>query len=143
MQAMAAVWSKGYDELNFIGHSWGTTLSYLGIEMSGVPIDNWVTMGSPMAGDTPRPAGLRGDWINFFSDSDPVMWLNTGPWPVLYPFGSTTPGKAAEFQHATQPFNVTGMKVPLGGSVYAGLTKEHPAYWTNRDVLARITQFLR
>ena len=143
MQAMAAVWSKGYDELNFISHRWGTVLSHQAISLGAVPIDNWVTMGSPMAADNLRPSGLRGEWINFFSNSDPVMWLSTGPWPVLYPFGSSTPGKAAEFQDATKAFNVTGMKVPLGGSVYAGLTQEHPAYWTHGRVLAKITQFLQ
>jgi Alpha/beta hydrolase len=143
MRAMEAAWSKGYDELNFIGHSWGTVLSYQAIDISAVPIDNWVTMGSPLGADLAPPAGLRREWVDFFSHSDPIMWLNLyPPFTIPNPFNITWQ-QAGIHQNATQPIDVTGMVVAHPGSVLAGLSQEHSAYWTNGGVLRDIAFWLR
>ena len=143
MQSMRAAWSKGYDELNFISHSWGTILSYQAIDMTPVPIENWVTMGSPMGAEIWTPAGLRGEWTNFYSNSDPITWLNLyPPFSIPNPFNITR-GPATQFPGATININVTNMAAQPGDSILQRLREQHTAYWSDTDVLNDITRLLQ
>jgi Alpha/beta hydrolase len=141
MRAMEAAWSKGYDELNFISHSWGTVLSYQAIDISAVPIHDWVTMGSPMGSQIWKPAGLGGVWLNFYSHHDPFMWLNLyPPFSIPNPLNITW-NQAAVFTNALN-FNRTGMANLNPGDVWGGLTQEHNAYWNDAVVLRQTALWL-
>ena len=81
------------------------------------------------------------EWINFYSHSDPIMWLNLyPPFSIPNPFNITW-NQAAVFQNATQTINRTRM-IPGVAGVIAGLRQEHNAYWVDRIVLQSIMRFL-
>jgi len=79
------VWMNGYENIDLISHSWGTTLTYDLQNSSGIPVRHWVTMGSPLKSTTPKPPGNTGDWINMYDLKDYVVHLEMFP-----PFPSTS-----------------------------------------------------
>ena len=150
--ALNIVAAKGYDAIDSIAHSWGTCVTYDAIEQSGLYIKNWVTMGSPLRGDTAKPGNV-GRWIDFYSNTDPVTWLNIFP-PFVPVSSETIPsilsnltGHSAERIHADNPWNVTGMAIPSDASrayvIFFGPFLEHPAYWTNWRVLQELATDLK
>ena len=91
--------SKGYANINVIGHSWGTVLSKDALNRGGINVGLWATMGSPLADDTQYdihnnqaippsfPLFNHGKWMNFYNLCDPVVYLCMNAplltWPVL------------------------------------------------------------
>jgi RHS repeat-associated protein len=142
--------SRGYNKVNLLGHSWGAMLSYDVLKVSGVPVDNWVTLGSPLHQDTDKPASLRGKWLDVFSQSDPVTWLRIpggyglyGAMSLFHPFISlaTLPmnavwGSSAIRTNADILSNATGMAIaaPLApGDIMVGLGPEHMGYLSDAN----------
>jgi RHS repeat-associated protein len=140
---LRTTWSKGYDKIHIVGHSWGTALSYDLLERSAVPIQHWVTLGSPLRADTPKPWSVAGDWVDFYSNSDPTTWLNIHP-----PFGilgalRATWQSAAVRVNANFSRNRTGMVVAHPGTFLDGLLYEHSAYWDDFLTMIDLVQVLR
>jgi len=77
--AQMIVWMKGYDKINVISHSWGTTLSYDLMNSGGIEMHDWVTMGSPLKKTTDKPVWVTGKWINCYSLNDPVTHFEVYP----------------------------------------------------------------
>jgi len=77
--AQMLVWMKGYDNINIISHSWGTTLSYDLMSSGGIEMHDWVTMGSPLKKTTDKPVWVTGKWINCYSLNDPVTHFEVYP----------------------------------------------------------------
>jgi pimeloyl-ACP methyl ester carboxylesterase len=72
-------WVKGYSDINVLGHSWGTALSYDLLDETPLPINHWVTMGSPLTRTTPKPTSVQGNWIDVYSNDDTVTLLEVHP----------------------------------------------------------------
>ena len=125
--------SKGYDSIDIISHSWGTCVTY-DVLQSGVHVRDWVTMGSPLRFDTPKPFGMSGDWIDIYSKTDPVTWLNCFP-----PFSSPIVGFSTFFGYTS---------LYSKGRWYADIPWQsprigHTEYWMNDEVADFIAQYLR
>jgi hypothetical protein len=127
--AQLTLWLKGYEKMNVISHSWGTTLGYDLLTGGGIEMNDWVTMGSPLNHDIQKPIWNTGKWINGYSSRDPVTYLN------MYPHSLIDSGWCPVFlpRFATKPFNPQGADVPrdttaAGSGMSLG---EHAAYWTH------------
>ena len=152
MHALDVAMAKGYDSINMIAHSWGTCITYDAIEQSGLGIKNWVTMGSPLRGDIGKPANV-GRWSDFYSNTDPVTWLNCFPpfpeidtecWQSfalsIAPLASNvTWGESSIHVNANLRRDETAMRVASLNmwNWWRGLL-EHTAYWDYSDVQTRI-----
>ena len=77
--AQLLIWMKGYNDINIISHSWGTTLSYDLMNSGGIEMHDWVTMGSPLKTTTDKPFWNTGKWINCYSLADPVVHYELYP----------------------------------------------------------------
>jgi hypothetical protein len=131
------VWMKGYNNINIISHSWGTTLTYDLQNTSGIETHDWVTMGSPLKPSTDKPVWIGGDWINCYSLWDPVIHLEI--YPPFPSVGEEALGIANAFfmlgfsgDGLTRDSNVD---IPHSHYMHSFLIGEHDAYWNNDDVL--------
>ena len=134
--AQLTLWMKGYDKMNVISHSWGTTLGYDLLSGGGIEMNDWVTMGSPLDHDIEKPIWNTGKWINAFSTRDPVTYLN------MYPHSLIDSSWCPVFlpQPANSPFNPPGVDFPINSTSGGGLpiiknVQEHGAYWKHPRVL--------
>jgi hypothetical protein len=118
--AQLLIWMKGYNDMNIISHSWGTTLAYDLMNSGGIEMHNWVTMGSPLKPTTDKPVWNTGKWINCYSLKDPVVRFEMYPpfsnMPLWGPGLTEDPNIPADFQKSYD----------MGESCF----KEHGAYWT-------------
>jgi RHS repeat-associated protein len=69
---------KGYSTVNVVAHSWGTVLSKDAMNYCAYDVGCWATMGSPLG--MTEPLFPRKSWHNYYSMSDPVVYLSM----VLY-----------------------------------------------------------
>jgi hypothetical protein len=126
--AQMLVWMKGYDKMNIISHSWGTTLSYDLMNSGGIEMHDWVTMGSPLKTSTDKPVWNTGNWINCYSVIYP-------PFPSI---GESAVGSARGIYRGSQGIFGDGLTVDqavdlqrpysMGHNIW-GLA-EHTAYWS-------------
>jgi hypothetical protein len=118
-EAMLTLQGKGYRKVNVLAHSWGTVISR-DVLLGGVgPVNTWVTMGSPLPGDTPWPPGLQ-YWLNASSPDDPIVYLG----PVL---------------GATGVMGGTGFLFNSLLPDQIGISGGHSSYWNNAFVLDTIS----
>lgn len=125
--SMLSVYQKGYHNINAISHSWGTVLSMGALNLGGMPINTWVTMGSPLPRITPRFAYQH--WLNVFSPSDPVVYAGM----FLPTLG---------LSETSEPL-YTQESPPDQFSVGQHGFDAHTCYWTNVMTTSLIAQLLR
>lgn len=130
------VWMKGYEKINIISHSWGTTLTYDLQNTSGIETHDWVTMGSPLKSTTEKPVGITGNWINYYSWRDPVVHLEMYP-PFPSTFGLPLPSVSL------LPGLSKDLKVDTQHSHTMGSIWEHGAYWNDENVLSNLRNDLQ
>ncbi len=65
---------KGYSTVNVVAHSWGTVLSKDAMNYCAYNVGCWATMGSPLG--MTDPLFPRKSWHNYYSRSDPVIYLS-------------------------------------------------------------------
>lgn len=125
---LLAIEQKGYRHLSLIGHSWGTVLSLDALEQRDVPIHTWVTMGSPLPRVTPR-FPFR-NWLNVFSPSDPVVYLEITPF----------------FRFANEPMEplfAQDSPPEQHGVGNRPLVEAHSCYWTDYMTIKLIANLLK
>jgi RHS repeat-associated protein len=134
--AQMLVWMKGYDKMNIISHSWGTTLSYDLMNSGGIEMHDWVTMGSPLKTSTDKPVWNTGNWINCYSVKDWVTHFEI--YPPFPSIGESAVGSARGIYRGSQGIFGDGLTVDqavdlqrpysMGHNIW-GLA-EHTAYWS-------------
>ena len=137
------VMDKGYKHSDVVAHSWGTTITHNVLRLSGHRVKNWVTMGSPLRHDAPKPANVI-KWLNVYSPCDPVCYLNMYPpyrltpnlGELLHPGGLF--GSWLEQQNYVRGIfsnqNVhKHIRHVFGFGLIRGF-KEHGQYWTEERV---------
>ncbi|MDD4102875.1 MAG: RHS repeat-associated core domain-containing protein, partial [Kiritimatiellae bacterium] len=125
---LLAIEQKGYRHLSLIGHSWGTVLSLDALEQRDVPIHTWVTMGSPLPRVTPR-FSFR-NWLNVFSASDPVVYLQMQP---FFRFSS----------EPMEPLFAQESPPEQHGVGNRPLLEAHSCYWTDYMTIKLIANLLK
>lgn len=123
--AQMLIWMKGYANMNFISHSWGTTLTYDVQNSGGIEMQHWVTMGSPLKSSTDKPVWNTGQWINCYDLNDPVVHLEMFP-----PFPDTS--------GLPLPESLTGPGLTVDPSVtfqypYNFRASVSPHWWVHSD----------
>lgn len=128
------IWMKGYEKINVIAHSWGTTLTYDLLSSGGIVFNDWITMGSPLKNTTPRPAMLGGRWINYWCTTDPVCFF------AMYPPWQLIPNVAAPGLMLND--NVShGCNHKVPGTEH--MIWAHSVYWNNDFVINSIKNYIR
>lgn len=131
------VWMKGYERIDVMGHSWGTTLTYDLLTGGGIWAENWVTMGSPLREGTNKPTLITRNWINVYSQNDCVTYFNMYP-----PFGSGRPYQYGDGSGlAANPQVNIQVEVSYGkGDGLMGLfgILEHIQYWNHTLTATRL-----
>jgi len=134
---------KGYDKINVISHSWGTTLSYDLMNSGGIEMHDWVTMGSPLNHNISKPVWNTGKWINFYSYYDPIVYLDMYPDPGWHsPLGAVffLPSFTLGVFNPPQVDDSLGKNMGAWGALSI---LEHSRYWNDDDVIDRIRQDLQ
>jgi len=134
---------KGYEKMNLISHSWGTTLTYDLQNISDIEIHDWVTMGSPLKQTTTKPIHLTGNWINYYSRYDPVMHYEIyPPFPSFFEMAWAVhkdvnggPGLKGD-DNIPKSFNIP---FEMGKSGF----DEHSAYWDYDPLLDNLNKQLQ
>jgi RHS repeat-associated protein len=129
------VWMNGYANINIISHSWGTTLTYDLQQTSGIETHNWVTMGLVLKEATPKPFGVKGNWINFSSPDDPAYHAALYP---PFPDNIVSLNSLGPNVHSDPNVDIPHV-FPMGKS---GID-EHSAYWDDPQVLSRLRNYLQ
>jgi RHS repeat-associated protein len=134
---------KGYDKINIISHSWGTTLSYDLMNSTDIEVHDWVTMGSPLKWTTQKPDMNTGNWFNYYSLKDPVMHYEIYPpfpgfWDMFYAWKTDVNGGQG----------LSGsLIIPKANQREHDMDKngfdEHGAYWNNTWVLTHLREDLQ
>ena len=126
---------NGYANIDIISHSWGTCLSYDLLNNSSIEVKNWVTMGSPLKRNTPKPTANTRNWFNYYSQKDPVTHLEMYPtFPDI--LGLPLPSSLSGPGLSKDPY------IPSGNQRehYMGKASvfEHTAYWTDPWMLTHL-----
>ena len=138
--------SRGYANVNVIGHSWGTVLSKDALNTGVINVGLWATMGSPLACETQFDANGQmilatsfplfnhEKWMNFYNLCDPVVYLCINR-PLITPFGIDT----------NDSFSSPIFESPLPEQYNLGFitTDVHGCYWYNPTAILAITLFTR
>jgi len=98
------------------------------------------TLGSPLKGDVSKPSAVTGDWIDIYSNYDPVTWLNAHPslTPATALWDKTWEESAIRV-NADARHDMTGkMKLTEPGHFLLGLVLEHVHYWVNKQFVIPI-----
>jgi RHS repeat-associated protein len=147
--AQMLVWMKGYDKINIISHSWGTTLAYDLLNSGGIEVNDWVTMGSPLNHNISKPLWNTGKWINFYSYYDPIVYLDMYPDPGW--LSPTLFGPILSSIYFPPNFTLGVFNPPqVNDSFHDNMTgtsmlsiSEHGAYWNYPAVLTLIRKDLQ
>ena len=120
-KVVRAIQAKGYNNVNIIGHSWGTLISR-DAQYAGVgDINTWFTMGSPLTASTRWPGSL-GTWINIWNDKD---WVATRVPSLMERRGRPL-------------YEKTGSVEQLQLLTSQSFPASHGIYWTDPTALSRI-----
>jgi RHS repeat-associated protein len=133
-EASLLIWMNGYDKINVISHSWGTTLSYDLLNSGGIEFHDWVTMGSPLKPTTDKPVWDAGEWINYYSLADPVVHYELyPPFPGLGQMAAAVAKTAVGLggRGLTDRTDIVQRHFEMGNWSFL----EHSAYWADKDVL--------
>jgi RHS repeat-associated protein len=141
LQMIAIVKGKMYDKVNLLGHSWGSVLGETALLLTpAATINNFITVGSPLAGNSPRPP-VSGRWVDMTSNQDPVTWLGVDPIlfatfgslqliaPILTTLILVLIGDGNIFSGASNFRTNATAVVPVNGMISAGTSLlEHSGY---------------
>ena len=138
--------SRGYANINVIGHSWGTVLSKDALNTGVINVGLWATMGSPLACEpkfdtngeqfiyTPFPLFNYDKWMNFYNLCDPVVYLCLNA-PLVTPLGLNIT------ESATSP--IFESPVPEQYNLGFITPDVHGCYWYDPTTILAITLFTR